>query len=51
MKALIILLIALLPFTGIGQTVEEYFKHGLEKDSLKDYRGAIASYNKVIEFE
>ncbi len=33
-----------------GQTTaDEYFKQGLEKDSLEDYSGAILNYTKAIE--
>ncbi len=34
-----------------GQTAEEWFYSGVAKFNLKDYRGAIADYNKAIELD
>ena len=32
-----------------GQTAEEYFKKGITKFELQDFRGAISDYSKAIE--
>ena len=52
MKKLIILLVALVSLTtSYCQTAEDYFDLGVSKAKLKDYRGAIADYTKVIEID
>jgi len=32
-----------------AKTAEDYFKSGLDKHDLKDYKGAIEDYNKAEE--
>ena len=48
MKKLIILLL-FIPLVSFGQTAEEYYQSGYDKDEAGDYNGAIADYTKVIE--
>ncbi|MDA0889486.1 MAG: tetratricopeptide repeat protein [Bacteroidetes bacterium] len=52
MKTYILFTLALLiSFSSFGQTAEEYFNSGYDKDDLKDYSGAIADYTKAIELD
>jgi hypothetical protein len=46
-KLILIALTVILFFNCFGQSAEEYCSNGLAKYSLKDFRGAIADYNKV----
>ena len=34
-----------------GQTAEDYFKKGLSKSNLKDYKGAISEFSQAIELD
>nr|MDA3911387.1 tetratricopeptide repeat protein [Bacteroidales bacterium] len=51
MKKILLIIPALLLIMQISctQTAEEYVDRGNTKYELKDYRGAIADYNKAIE--
>ncbi len=50
MKKLILLLItSSFLMSSYCQTAEEYFEKGQMKDSIEDYKGAIADYTKAIE--
>ncbi|MBC8486419.1 MAG: tetratricopeptide repeat protein [Bacteroidetes bacterium] len=49
MKKIIVLIISVIALSGCNQTSEEYFKMGLAKDKIGDYKGAILDYNKAIE--
>ena len=49
MKNILFTLALLISFVSFGQTAEEYFNSGREKDEAKDYYGAIADYTKAIE--
>ena len=50
-KTVTILIIFCLFITtpAYAQTAEDYFKSGLDKHDLKDYKGAIEDYNKAEE--
>tara|TARA_B110000003_G_scaffold13657_1_gene13552 strand:+ start:36 stop:335 length:300 start_codon:yes stop_codon:yes gene_type:complete len=48
MKKLILLLL-FIPLVSFGQTAEEYYQSGYDKDEAGDYKGAIADYTKAIE--
>ena len=48
MKKLLLLLL-FIPLVSFGQTAEEYYQSGYDKDEAGDYNGAIADYTKVIE--
>ena len=48
-KLLFLIFSCLLFFSSYCQTAEEFYHRGKAKDSLQDYRGAIADYSKVIE--
>jgi len=50
MKKLLLLLL-FVPLISFGQTAESYNESGLEKNELKDYKGAIADYTKAIELD
>ena len=49
MKKILFTLALLISFVSFGQTADEYFDSGYDKDNLKDYYGAIADYTKAIE--
>ena len=49
MKKLILTIVLIsLGLAVTAQTAEEYFNRGVSKRILKDYKGAIADYSKVI---
>ena len=48
MKKLLLVLL-FVPLVSFGQSAEDYFNSAQKKDNLKDYKGAIADYTKVIE--
>ena len=48
MKKLLLLLL-FIPLVSFGQTAEEYYQSGYDKDEAGDYKGAIADYTKAIE--
>lgn len=50
-KIFIVIIILLSLYNCRGQTAKEYFKHGLLKDSLKDYKGAIVEFSKAIKID
>ena len=50
MKKIIVLIIAVFCFgNGYSQTADDYLNSGLDKEILKDFKGAMADYNKSIE--
>lgn len=50
MRTSITLIVALISISSCySQTADEYYKRGLAKSNLQDYRGAIADYTKAIE--
>ena len=49
MKNLLFTLVLLVSFNSFGQTSDEYFNSGYDKDEKGDYYGAIADYTKAIE--
>ena len=49
MKKILFTLALLISFISFGQTANEYYNRGYDKDELKDYKGAIEDYTKVIE--
>ena len=49
MKNILFTIALLISFSSFGQTAEEYFNSGDQKDEAKDYYGAIADYTKAIE--
>ena len=52
MKKLIFLNFALYTIANCySQTSEEFYKRGIIKDSLRDYKGAIVDYTKAIEID
>jgi tetratricopeptide (TPR) repeat protein len=50
-KKSIIIFTLFLNFLSYCQTSSDYYDKGKEKDSLKDYQGAIENYSKAIELE
>ena len=49
MKKLFLLVLVFVTYISCNKTEEDYNKSGLAKSDLKDYKGAIADYNKAIE--
>ena len=49
MKNILVVLLFAYPLVNLAQNVEEYLESGLDKLNLKNYRGAIQDFNKVIE--
>ena len=48
MKKILLLVLIFITSINYGQTSEEYFNKAIDKDELKDYRGAIEDYTKAI---
>lgn len=52
MKKTFFLILALYAIVNCySQTSKEFYKRGIIKDSLKDYKGAIDDYTKAIELD
>lgn len=51
MKTLIVIFCIVTVSSLFGQNVHEYMKSGVKKHELKDYRGAIEDYTKVLELD
>ena len=51
MKNILYTLALLISFSSYGQTSEEYYKMGYEKDFAKDYSGAISDFTKSLELD
>ena len=49
MKKILLLVLIFVTSLTFGQTAIEYFNKAVDKDELKDYRGAIEDYTKAIE--
>jgi len=49
MKKILFTLALLISFSSFGQTAEQYFEMGNEKQDNFDYNGALADYTKAIE--
>ncbi|MDB9712973.1 tetratricopeptide repeat protein, partial [Flavobacteriaceae bacterium] len=51
MKNIIYTIALVVSFSSFGQTAEEYFNSGYDKDEVKDFYGAISDYTKAIELD
>ena len=49
MKNILFTLALLISFSSFGQTAEDYFQSGYDKNENGDYYGAISDYTKAIE--
>ena len=47
----LLLLLLFIPLMSFGQTSDEYYKMGYEKDFAKDYSGAISDFTKSLELD
>ncbi|MES2837544.1 MAG: tetratricopeptide repeat protein [Bacteroidota bacterium] len=51
MKKLILVVFALASINSFAQTADEFYNKGLAKYKVKDFKGAIADYDKAIKLE
>jgi len=51
MKSILILILFGLPMSNLAQNADAYFKRGVVKAKLEDYKGAIQDFIKAIELD